>query len=224
MINNPSQILKDVIKFNNPNVLTDLKGKIDKIISDIINDIRFNPTQQLKSISSTLGVVINNMNVSNQKLKNLMKTINEEIDSIKHIGNAITNISNKVNSINSKLDRLPENSGAILNSILASEEYDNGRYFGELKNGKKDGKGVYYYNNGDRYEGDWKLGVRDGKGVYYYSNGERYEGDFKEDKFTGKGVFHYKDGTREMGDYNENVPYGTFARLHPDGKVEAIQC
>ena len=224
MINDPSQILKDVIKFNNPNVLTDLKGKIDKIISDITKDPKLNPIQQLKKISSTLGVVINNTNVSNQKLTNLMKNINEEISNVKSIGNAILNINNNINLINSKLDKIPSSNGEPLNSILGSEEYENGRYFGELKNGKKDGKGVYYYNNGDRYEGDWKLGVRDGKGVYYYSNGERYEGDFKEDKFTGRGVFHYKDGTREMGDYKENIPTGVFARLHPDGKVEAIKC
>ena len=224
MINDPNQILKDVIKFNNPNVLTDLKGKIDKIISDITRNAKLNPIKQLQNISSTLGVVINNTVVSNQKLTNLMKNINDEINNVKSIGNAILNINNNINVINSKLDRIPTSNGEFLNTILGSEEYENGRYFGELKNGKKDGKGVYYYSNGDRYEGDWKAGLRDGKGVYYYSNGERYEGDFKEDKFTGRGVFHYKDGTREMGDYKENVPTGVFARLHPDGKVEAIKC
>ena len=36
------------------------------------------------------------------------------------------------------------------------KEYDNGdKYDGEWKNGKKEGKGIFYYNNGDKYEGIW---------------------------------------------------------------------
>ena len=28
-----------------------------------------------------------------------------------------------------------------------------------------EGKGIYYYNNGERYEGDWKNDKREGKGI-----------------------------------------------------------
>ena len=28
----------------------------------------------------------------------------------------------------------------------------------------------------------------EGKGIYYYNNGDRYEGDFKNDKREGKGI------------------------------------
>ena len=137
-----------------------------------------------------------------------------------NIGQDIRNINNNINNLAIKFETINGNSSQ--NSILGTEEYDNGRYFGELRGGKKEGKGVYYYNNGDRYEGNWKGGVREGKGIYYYTNGESYEGDFKDDKFNGKGVFHYKDGVRDMGNYVDNEPNGVFARLYTDGKVEAI--
>ena len=44
------------------------------------------------------------------------------------------------------------------------------------------------YNNGDVYEGEWKKSMKEGKGIYYYKNGEEgsvYEGEFHEDKRHG---------------------------------------
>ena len=37
----------------------------------------------------------------------------------------------------------------------------------------QEGKGIYYYKNGDRCEGDWKKGNKVGKGKYYNKNDER---------------------------------------------------
>ena len=42
-----------------------------------------------------------------------------------------------------------------------------GRYEGEVKNGKPEGKGILYINGGDRLEGDFKNGIPEGKGNYY---------------------------------------------------------
>ena len=49
------------------------------------------------------------------------------------------------------------------------KEYDNGKYIGEWKNGKREGKGIYYWNNGDIYEGDWKNNKGEGKGIINYT-------------------------------------------------------
>ena len=44
--------------------------------------------------------------------------------------------------------------------------YKNGeRYYGDLKNEERSGKGICYYPNNDRYDGDWDKGVRTGKGI-----------------------------------------------------------
>ena len=43
----------------------------------------------------------------------------------------------------------------------------------------REGKGIFYINNGNRYEGDWKNDKYEGKGIFYYNKGDKYEGDFK---------------------------------------------
>ncbi len=54
------------------------------------------------------------------------------------------------------------------------ETYSNGYYVGEFKNGKKDGIGTYYWNDGDKYTGGWKDGKIHGIGKYTYANGHEY--------------------------------------------------
>jgi len=46
-----------------------------------------------------------------------------------------------------------------------------------LRDGKKEGEGVYIYSNGNKYEGQWSLDRKHGRGLYYYNTkGERYDG------------------------------------------------
>jgi len=37
---------------------------------------------------------------------------------------------------------------------------------GDVKNGKRDGKGTMYYANGSTYEGEWKDDKRAGTGTF----------------------------------------------------------
>ena len=60
-------------------------------------------------------------------------------------------------------------------------KYEDRWYVGQVINGLKEGKGVYYYNSGDRYERDFKNGMSKGKGIIYYKNGDREMGDFYDD-------------------------------------------
>ncbi len=46
---------------------------------------------------------------------------------------------------------------------------------GQFKDDKINGKGTYYYNNGNKYTGDWVDDHITGQGVYTYANGDRYE-------------------------------------------------
>ena len=46
------------------------------------------------------------------------------------------------------------------------------RYEGDYKNGKKGGKGIFYYPNGDREMGDYYNGKRIGKHVILTRNGD----------------------------------------------------
>src|SRR5690349_6173930 len=42
-----------------------------------------------------------------------------------------------------------------------------------------DGKGMYWFNNGNTYEGQWRQGLMEGYGIMKYTTGEIYEGDWR---------------------------------------------
>ena len=96
--------------------------------------------------------------------------------------------------------------------IFKTKYYDNGRFEGDFINGKKTGRGTYYFNNGDRYEGNFINGERTGKGTYYFNNGNTYKGDWVNDKRNGRGTFFWSNGERYEGDFinGEMTGKGTF--------------
>ena len=61
--------------------------------------------------------------------------------------------------------------------------------------GLKNGKGTYYYANGNIFEGIWKNDKKEGYGVYsYLTTGEKYEGDWMQGEKHGQGTFHFAYG------------------------------
>ena len=68
-------------------------------------------------------------------------------------------------------------------------------------------------------KGDWKNGKAEGKGIFYFNSGNRYEGDYKNDKKEGKGVFYYNNGDREIGDYLNGKQIGKHVKFHANGEV-----
>ena len=71
------------------------------------------------------------------------------------------------------------------------KEPKEGVYYGEFKDGKKDGKGEMLYANGTIYIGDFKDDKRNGQGVYVFVNGHKYVGEFKDNKIYGDGEMIY---------------------------------
>ena len=93
------------------------------------------------------------------------------------------------------------------------------KYYGNFKNGKKDGIGIFYFKNGSKYLGQWKQNKMDGYGVYYFTTGAKFEGYFKENKKHGIGILTTKEGTIYKTIWKEgNVSdYGTI--IYEDGKI-----
>ncbi|XP_031572949.1 radial spoke head 1 homolog [Actinia tenebrosa] len=60
------------------------------------------------------------------------------------------------------------------------------RYQGSYKDGRRHGKGVYYFNNGDIYDGEWRKGRKEGIGTYVFANGKKNVGWFYRDEYVGK--------------------------------------
>ena len=50
-----------------------------------------------------------------------------------------------------------------------------GKYIGERNClGQKNGRGQYYYDNGDTYDGAWKRNKKHGYGIYTFLDGRKY--------------------------------------------------
>ncbi len=75
--------------------------------------------------------------------------------------------------------------------------FDNGKYVGEVKEGKPHGKGTLTYLGGTKMKGEWKNGFLNGKGTtVLYDNGVHitsYSGQFKDNKYHGKGTLTYPE-------------------------------
>ena len=119
--------------------------------------------------------------------------------------------------------------------------------WGQWRDNKKNGKGTYYFANGDKYVGDWVDDLRTGQGVFTYANGDRYErccsamprpslhasrtlsvhtmnsiqaqvwGQFKDGKKNGKGTYYYANGNKYMGDWVDENRTGQGVFTWPSG-------
>ena len=118
----------------------------------------------------------------------------------------------------------PKTSRYIGNKINGKKEgkgiyfYINGcKYEGYFKNDKKNGFGIFYYNNGDRYEGNFEEGNYEGKGIFYFNNGDRYEGNFEKNKYSGKGKYYYHNGDIFDGYWMDDKKYGEGIYFYKNG-------
>ncbi|CAF3941501.1 unnamed protein product, partial [Rotaria sp. Silwood1] len=104
-------------------------------------------------------------------------------------------------------------------TVIQTIDYPSGsQYIGEMKDGKRHGKGVVIFENGNRYEGQFFDGKRHGHGIFSYANGRRYEGqfcngEFHNDKFHGHGLAKYEIGDYYVGDFVKDKRHGRGAYM-----------
>ena len=67
-----------------------------------------------------------------------------------------------------------------LNWFENGNEDSDGKYIGEIKNGKPNGQGTYTFPGGKEYEGEWKDDMKNGQGTYTFPSGEKYVGEYKD--------------------------------------------
>ena len=89
-------------------------------------------------------------------------------------------------------------------------------YRGEFKAGRKHGKGLKIWPNGDSYSGDFVEDRKHGRGTYSWgrgrNEGERYVGDYRDDRRDGQGTYRWPNGDVYEGPWaadrmtNENAP------------------
>ena len=192
------------------NMINKIFLKYYNSLLEIISDLN-----QLKNYTNDKVIIIR----LDYAMNKLNAIINENNNYVELIKSNLYDFNNKhdespINNINKEEIVYKDGKyiGQILNGLREGRGiyyYKNGdRYEGFWKNNKKDGKGIYYYNDGNRYEGEWKNGIKEGKGIYYYNDGDRYEGDFKNDKYDGRGIYYYNDGERYEGDWVDDKRQG----------------
>lgn len=85
-------------------------------------------------------------------------------------------------------------------------------YRGDFKAGRKHGKGIKTWANGDRYEGDFIDDRLEGFGIYVFGRGpwagERYEGDYLDGRRHGYGVYRWATGDVYRGPWREDTAIG----------------
>ena len=97
---------------------------------------------------------------------------------------------------------------------------------GTIRNGKKEGLWVYYYDNGQlSYKGTFKFGKKDGTWVYYHSNGQlSYKVTYKDDKKDGPYVNYYDNGQLgSKGTYKNGKEDGRWVRYWSDGSEVIVE-
>ena len=94
---------------------------------------------------------------------------------------------------------------------------DRRKYVGEWKNDKWHGYGVLTHKNRDQYEGYFVNDKYNGQGTYYYADGDRYEGEFKDDKYNGQGTFYFASGNRYEGEWQDGKRHGQGTMYFKDG-------
>lgn len=85
-------------------------------------------------------------------------------------------------------------------------------YRGEFRAGKKHGRGVKTWPNGDRYEGEFADDFKHGTGRYAWGRGpwqgESYEGAYRLDRRHGFGVYRWASGDVYAGPWENDLVVG----------------
>ncbi len=79
----------------------------------------------------------------------------------------------------------------------------DGKYVGEINNGKPNGQGIESYSDGEEYVGEWKNGKKQGLGIYNWNNGQKYVGEWKNGEKDGLGILSFPDGRNFIGEYRK---------------------
>jgi len=85
--------------------------------------------------------------------------------------------------------------------------YPEAVFMGEIRDGKREGRGIMKYTSNRVYEGDWKNDIRTGKGFERYTN-NTYVGEFKKSKPWGKGVYKWSNGEVYDGEWYQGLKHG----------------
>ena len=185
--------------------------------------------------------IINELNPNNiDEMKNKMT------DMIIVLNRIIRESDRNLKEINSKIVLLTQKKINIPTEKSEKTEYENGIFYGKVEDGKKEGLGIFKFNDGATYVGEYKNDLREGIGIYYYKDGSSYNGNWEKDKkhgygiysypdneayvgewkygnYDGLGIFFYRNGDKYVGEVNENHRDGFGMKISENKTVELLK-
>ena len=82
--------------------------------------------------------------------------------------------------------------------MIEEQDFEDGKYEGNMFCGERHGTGKMMYDNGEVYVGDWENNKRHGKGKFTWSNGISYDGSYENDEIEGDGTYNYPNGDNDI--------------------------
>merc|ERR1711998_559320 len=191
----------------------DNNHRVSPMTNELLNDTSLIPCRNMKTIARAFDDVTgNNNNVQSmdaqlqvvrgeyqQRFEESVRIREnlgmENADLRQQLATANDSIGVKDQEIANLRQQLANANDTIESLRIQTKTYANGHvYVGQMKDGKKHGKGTYTWADGAVYVGDWKDGKRHGKGTHTYADGNVYDGEWKHDTKHGKGTFTYNSG------------------------------
>ena len=131
------------------------------------------------------------------------------------------NNSKKNKNRNIKVFKKLNNKNTYLKRGGAQEEkeYPNGKYIGNIIDGKRDGKGRMYYSDNSKYVGEWKDDKKNGQGILFNADNQVEEkGIWKDDELYESTNFEHREYTPKKN-YNNNGKYSWFRFIRPTNQT-----
>ncbi len=100
---------------------------------------------------------------------------------------------------------------------IEARDFSDGKYIGGLKDGKRDGYGIFTGTDGFAYTGEWEEDMKDGPGTACWANGDLYSGEWLDGKRTGHGLYIWPTGEEYAGQFTAGVRQGHGSTKFPNG-------
>lgn len=102
----------------------------------------------------------------------------------------------------------------------ATMNFHDGRRFKGRFHGDKMREGILQFVDGSSYEGLLENNKRNGFGLYCFQNGDQYEGQWKNDLMHGRGRMEWKsDGAWYNGDWEFGIQHGMGTEADANGRI-----
>ena len=102
------------------------------------------------------------------------------------------------------------------NKSESPQIHSENKFIGQVINGRREGKGVLFLQNGSRFEANWLNDLPNGVGVFYFSDDFWDVGNYEQGRLHGLGKRRFANGDMYFGTFS-------YGRMHGSGRFYSKQ-